>query len=141
MNMFPSLLFTIYHLYSGSLQVRWKGILVFQGRPTTFRMVDPPKTISDTSRGELKAANNVIGLIRVVPSHKEYNQSCGSADQLGSTTRVATAAEAGERSARKYDSNCFACMSGLNALPPAKCTSTGFLSSKKVGWVLFHTSV
>jgi hypothetical protein len=104
-------------------------------------MADPLKTMSDTSGGELMAANKVVRVTRIVPSHEEYSQSCGSVDPVGSTTRVATAAEAGERSARKYDSNRFKCMSNKIAVPPAKCTPRGFWSLENWDGIVSYLSL
>jgi hypothetical protein len=90
---------------------------VFQGCAVTSRMADPPKIISDTSGSGLKAANEDTELTRVVASHDEHSHQGGTVEQLGSTTRAANAADAGERSAERYDSTLLRAWSYLNILP------------------------
>jgi hypothetical protein len=79
----------------------------FRDLPLRSRMAGPLKANSDASDsdGGLKAVNKVIKLTRVGPPREEGGH--GTIDQLGCTTsyhyRIAKAADAGRRSAVRYD--------------------------------------
>jgi hypothetical protein len=76
----------------------------FQGSFPTSSMAGPLKANSDASGSDsgLKAANKVIKLTRVAPPLEEDGQSYGG---IGCTTKsiVAKAADAGQRSAVRYE--------------------------------------